>query len=171
MDYYPNIDALVWFAREVLPLIRRDFPQVLFTVVGSKPAPEVRALADLPGVTVTGRVEDVRPYVWQADVSVAPIRVARGIQNKVLEAMAMGKPVVATPEAFEGIEAAPDRDLLVAPTVPAAFAEAVAGLLRDPATAARLAASARATVLDRYSWSAQFKMMDELLGGSKTVGP
>jgi sugar transferase (PEP-CTERM/EpsH1 system associated) len=114
MDYRPNIDAATWFAGEVLPLVRTCFPGARFWIVGASPTREVLDLAQLPGVQVTGRVADTRPYLAAADIAVAPLRIARGIQNKVLEAMAMAKPVVATPEAFEGVHAEPGRDILLA---------------------------------------------------------
>ena len=165
MDYLPNADAAVWFAREVLPLVREKAPGAGFTVVGSNPAPQVVALSELPGVRVTGRVDDVRPHVWSAGVSVAPIRIARGVQNKVLEAMAMGKPVVATPQAFEGIDAVPGRDLIVAPADPEPFAGAVADLLLDPARAAELGERARAAVERAYRWEARLQKLETLLLG------
>ena len=107
MDYPPNVDAVAWFAASVLPLVRRASPDAAFCIVGASPAPGVQALAALPGVTVTGRVPDVRPYLAHAAAAVAPMRIARGIQNKVLEAMAMARPVVVTPDALEGIAAHP----------------------------------------------------------------
>ncbi len=171
MDYLPNVDAVVWFAREVLPLVRRDLPDTVFTIVGSNPAPEVAALARLPGVTVTGRVPDVRPHVRGASLSVAPIRIARGVQNKVLEAMAMGKPVVVTPRALEGIEAAPGRDIVVAPAEPRAFAGAVTDLLLDPARAAELAKRARAAVEKAYRWQTRLKKLEDLLDPDAGRGP
>ena len=108
MDYWPNADAVTWFAAEVLPLIRDRMPGAQFHIVGANPGPDVLRLGNQRGVHVTGRVPDVRPYVAHADVSVAPLRMARGVQNKVLEAMALGRPVVASPQAFEGVRAVPD---------------------------------------------------------------
>ncbi|TCH96284.1 TIGR03087 family PEP-CTERM/XrtA system glycosyltransferase [Roseococcus sp. SYP-B2431] len=110
MDYRPNVEAVCWFAREVMPMVDR----AQFHIVGANPAPAVRALAQLRNVHVTGTVPDVRPYLAHAAVAVAPLRIARGIQNKVLEAMAMARPVVTSPEAFEGVRARAGRDLLVA---------------------------------------------------------
>jgi sugar transferase (PEP-CTERM/EpsH1 system associated) len=104
MDYWPNIDAVVWFARNLLPRIRKQVGDAEFYIVGSNPSEQVLALKELQGVTVTGRVEDVRPYVAYADLVVATLRIARGVQNKVLEAMAMDKPILATEPALEGIE-------------------------------------------------------------------
>src|SRR5438270_733322 len=110
MDYPPNVDAVRWFADNVLPLL----PGARFVIVGASPAASVRALADRPGITVTGRVPDVRPYLLHADAAVAPMRIARGIQNKVLEAMASARPVVATSDALEGIAAVPGTEVLAA---------------------------------------------------------
>ena len=104
MDYWANVDAVCWFADQVFKEIRAAEPRVEFWIVGSNPTREVTNLDKLPGVTVTGFVDDIRPYLKYADAAVAPLRVARGIQNKVLEAMAMAKPVVCTPAAMEGIE-------------------------------------------------------------------
>ncbi|NUU01802.1 TIGR03087 family PEP-CTERM/XrtA system glycosyltransferase [Herbaspirillum robiniae] len=165
MDYWPNIDAVQWFAGEILPLIRARHPQALFYIVGSRPSAQVQALANLPGVRVTGTVPDVRPYLAHACFAVAPLRVARGIQNKVLEAMAMGMPVLASPQAFEGISAAAGRDLLVADGA-AAFAEAAVRLLQDTlpdGPRASLAASARATIEEKYGWDRQLAVLDALL--------
>ena len=114
MDYWPNIDAVTWFAQEVLPLIRDSIATARFAIVGARPSREVRALASLPGVTVTGGVRDIRPYLAHARAVVAPLRVARGVQNKVLEAMAMARPVVATAVAVEGIDIAGNDGLEVA---------------------------------------------------------
>src|SRR5262249_13169349 len=105
MDYWPNIDAAAWFAEKILPLLKSAGDGVRFYVVGSNPSPQVRALSADPRVVVTGRVEDIRPYMAHADVIVAPLRIARGIQNKVLEGLAMARPVIASPAALEGIDA------------------------------------------------------------------
>jgi sugar transferase (PEP-CTERM/EpsH1 system associated) len=114
MDYWANVDAVQWFANNIFPAIRLQFPKTEFYIVGARPAAAVMALAGLPGIIVTGSVPDVRPYLAHASIAVAPLRIARGIQNKVLEAMAMGKTVVASPQAIEGIKACPDRDVVVA---------------------------------------------------------
>ncbi len=107
MDYYPNVEGVVWFCRDVLPLIRRERPGATLTICGARPDPRVQALARISGVTVTGRVADVRPYMARASVAVVPLRIARGIQNKLLEAMAMGLPAVACTAAAAGVVAAP----------------------------------------------------------------
>lgn len=105
MDYWPNIDAVTWFAQDIFPLIREEKPHARFYIVGSNPARPVVELKELAGVAVTGRVDDVRPYLAHARLAIAPLRIARGVQNKVLEAMSMAKHVVATQQAMEGIEA------------------------------------------------------------------
>lgn len=154
MDYPPNIDAVASFAVEVLPIIRDRQGDARFAIVGRAPTPRVEALAQLPGVIVTGEVPDTRPWLAAAAVVVAPLRIARGVQNKVLEAMAMAKPVVASPEAAEGIEACHGQDILVASS-PAAQADAVLSLLHNPDRRAALGKAARATVQARYSWEAK----------------
>ena len=104
MDYWPNIDAVIWFAQDIFPKIIQLVSDVELYIVGSNPSNEVIALDTIKGITVTGRVEDVRPYIAFSDMVVAPLRIARGVQNKVLEAMSMMKPILATELALEGIE-------------------------------------------------------------------
>jgi len=164
MDYPPNVDAVTWFVRDVLPVLREKIGHVRFHIVGAKPAREVLNLKADPGVEVLGRVPDVRPHVWEAAISVAPIRIARGLQNKVLEAMAMAKPVVATEQAFEGIEAVPGQDLVVTPAEPKAFAQGIASLWDDTGSAAKMGLKAREAVLERYSWDGRLGRLQNLLG-------
>jgi len=161
MDYPPNVEGARWFAQEVLPRVRARRPDATFRIVGAAPAPAVRALAGLPGVEVTGAVPDVRPHLAQAAVVVAPLRIARGIQNKVLEGMASGRPVVATPQALDGIEATVGRDVLTGADAEG-FAAAVAQVLAGTAPK-DLAANGRACVLRRYQWSAQLRALDDLI--------
>ena len=156
MDYRPNVEAVTWFAREVLPLLRAE-REVGFHVVGANPAPAVRELAALPGVRVTGSVPDIRPYVAHAAVCVAPLRIARGIQNKVLEAMAMARPVVASPEAFEGVRATAGRDLLVADGA-AEMARRVSEVLRGEHPG--LGVAARAAVTANHDWAGTLRRLD-----------
>ena len=157
MDYAPNAQAVAWFARNVLPLV----PHARFAIAGRNPLPAVRALAG-ERVIVTGAVADMRSWLAAADLVVAPLLLARGIQNKVLEAMAMARPVVASPAAFEGIEAMPGRDLLVAEGA-AATAEAIKGLLAAPQRAAAMGAAAR-DHLDRcYRWEARLAPLAEMV--------
>lgn len=159
MDYPPNVDAVLWLVAEVLPRLRAELGRVQLAIVGARPTAAVRRLAAPPDLLVTGRVEDVRPWLGRADVAVAPLRIARGVQNKVLEAMAMARPVVCTPQAAEGLHAEPGRELLVAGDA-AGLARAIAGLLRDPARAAGLAASARAYVLRAHDWASTLAPLD-----------
>lgn len=168
MDYRPNVDAVVWFAEQALPFVRRVLPDARFFVVGSSPAPAVRALASLPGVLVTGRVPDVRPYLAHAAAAVAPLAIARGLQNKVLEAMAMARPVVVTPEALEGIDAVPGVELLVAQG-PEAFA-AAAIRATDPALGAALGEAARRRVVADHAWPARLAAFERLVEGGDRLG-
>ncbi|HEX8223227.1 MAG TPA: TIGR03087 family PEP-CTERM/XrtA system glycosyltransferase [Allosphingosinicella sp.] len=158
MDYAPNIDAVRWFAGEVMPLL----PRARFAIVGRKPAEAVRRLAG-PRVIVTGSVPDVRSWLAAADVVAAPLRIARGVQNKVLEAMAMARPVVASPAAFEGIEAEPGRHLIVADGAEAQ-AEAIAALLGDPERGRALGRAARARMVEAYRWEARLEPLARLVG-------
>jgi sugar transferase (PEP-CTERM/EpsH1 system associated) len=164
MDYWPNVDGITWFVDEVLPLIREKVPDVELLVVGSRPSPEVRRLAQRRGITVTGFVDDVRTYIQRASVCVVPLRIARGIQNKVLEAMSMGKAVVTTPQAYEGVRAKAGDDIVVAAD-PAAFAAAVVSLLGDAARAGRIGRSARLCVESNYSWARNLATLDAMLTG------
>jgi sugar transferase (PEP-CTERM/EpsH1 system associated) len=160
MDYWPNVDAVMWFTADILPLIRRERPQATFTIVGSKPTRDVLALGQESHITVTGRVPDVRPYLDGASVVVAPMRMARGIQNKVLEGMAMAKPVVTTQQGLEGIHAEAGRHLLVADT-----AEDFARAVIDATTPAhsKLGYYARRLMQQSYAWPARLALLDELL--------
>jgi sugar transferase (PEP-CTERM/EpsH1 system associated) len=161
MDYWANGDAVKWFAEDILPKIRIERPEVEFFIVGGKPSREVSALAALPGVTVTGRVADVRPYILHGDVVVCPLRIARGIQNKVLEGMAMGRPVVATSAAFEGIDAEPGREISIADD-PQDFAGKVLALL-DGKAALKMGKLARARIVKSYGWEGNLAALDQLM--------
>lgn len=161
MDYWPNVDAVSWFVADMLPALRQRHPGLRFYIVGRSPTPAVQALAG-EGVVVTGTVADVRPYLQHASAVVAPLRVARGIQNKILEAMAMGRPVVTVPACAEVIGASADDGLLRA-TDPAATVDAVDQLLRDPLGAALRGEMARRFVLNHFSWQAQLAAMDASL--------
>lgn len=162
MSYRPNIEAVGWFAANVLPRLRAAHqgspPE--FHIVGANPAPTVQSLAKLPGVHVTGPVPDIRPYLAHAAVAVAPLRIGRGIQNKVLEAMAMARPVVASPQAFEGVRAVAGRDLLVAEAASDAvqcITEVLLGM--HPS----LGVAARAAVATGHVWSSALHRLDPLL--------
>ena len=164
MDYRPNIEAVSDFARNALPTIRKTHPETTFAIVGRNPAPAVIELSALPGVQVTGAVEDVRSWIAGADVIVAPLRIARGIQNKVLEAMAMAKPVVASAAAAEGIEAIDGEHLLMATNV-ADEAAKVSALLADTEERLRIGQAARVHVMAHYGWDAQLAPLDAILQG------
>jgi sugar transferase (PEP-CTERM/EpsH1 system associated) len=162
MDYLPNIDAVIWFANQVLPRIREASPGARFFIVGSNPADAVKRLASMDGITVTGRVPDVRPYIHHATASVGPMRIARGIQNKVLEAMAMGKPVIVTSGALEGIDATPGRDLILADDAES-FAAAAIRLIGAAPERLALGQAARRLILERYDWDACLSGFDPLM--------
>ncbi|MEO2092444.1 MAG: TIGR03087 family PEP-CTERM/XrtA system glycosyltransferase, partial [bacterium] len=142
MNYYPNVDGCVWFAKEILPAVRERFPEARFTIIGSHPSPSILALSRVKGIEVTGFVDSVTDRVQRGAVAVAPLRVARGIQNKVLEAMACGLPVVGSTLATQGVEGQAGRDFLVADDA-TAFADAVCSLLQQPERAQSLGAQAR----------------------------
>jgi sugar transferase (PEP-CTERM/EpsH1 system associated) len=161
MDYPPNSDAVIWFADEILPAIRRGVPAARFYIVGTNPTRNVRRLSRIPGVFVTGRVPDVRPYVAHATASVAPMRVARGIQNKVLEAMALARPVVLTRGALEGIEAKPGQEVILADTAEQ-FAAACCRLA-EHGDHDGIGAAARRFVLRDHDWSVTLHGFDDLL--------
>jgi sugar transferase (PEP-CTERM/EpsH1 system associated) len=160
MDYWPNVDAVQWFADDIFPALRARFPDLRFYIVGSRPAAAVLELAKRDGIVVTGTVPDVRPYIAHAQVAVAPLRIARGIQNKVLEAMAMATPVVVSPQALEGIDAEPGTELVLAQDA-AGFVQAVSNLLPVRETAMGLAA--RAKVERQYSWPSNLACIGERL--------
>ncbi len=162
MDYWPNVDAVVWFVREMFPAVRKRVPDATFYIVGGNPGSTVNALAAENAVVVTGRVDDVRPYVAHAKVSVAPIRIARGVQNKVLESMAMGRPTVVTKAALEGIDAVPGRDLVLA-SDNAEFVRSVCDLLADPNAGDELGKAARAYAEKACDWDENLKRFVQLL--------
>jgi sugar transferase (PEP-CTERM/EpsH1 system associated) len=162
MDYWPNVDAVTWFAKEILPTLLQRSPAVRFYIVGRNPTAEVQALASKQ-VVVTGTVPDVRPYLRYAAVVVAPLRLARGVQNKVLEAMAMAVPVVASQECSTAIDAVPERDFLTAGTS-SQFVAQLEAILREPDRARSIGTAARKRVLARYSWDAHLSIIDRYLG-------
>ncbi|MFO7954974.1 TIGR03087 family PEP-CTERM/XrtA system glycosyltransferase [Thioalkalivibrio sp.] len=166
MDYWPNVDAVTWFAREVLPLVHAEHPDTLFSIVGSRPSPAVSELARLPGVSVTGFVDDMRSWIGHAHVAVAPLRIARGVQNKVLEAMALARPVVASPQALEGLSVEREVDVLEAPTEPRAFASAVLQAMAEGAH--ERGQRARERVERDYDWERNLARLDDFLQATAT---
>ncbi|MCW5652267.1 TIGR03087 family PEP-CTERM/XrtA system glycosyltransferase [Hydrogenophaga sp.] len=161
MDYWPNVDGVSWFAQDMLAGLRQRWPKARFYIVGRSPTPQVQALAG-EHVVVTGTVPDVRPYLQHAAAVVAPLRVARGIQNKILEAMAMGQAVVTVPSCAEAIGASAQQGLLQA-SDPGEFLDALQPLLASPAHAAELGREARGFVLRRFSWQAHLSGIDACL--------
>ncbi|MCP1470851.1 sugar transferase (PEP-CTERM/EpsH1 system associated) [Sphingobium sp. OAS761] len=169
MDYRPNVEAVESFVRDVLPRIRAARPEVRFAIVGRNPSKSVQALGEQPGVIVTGGVPDVRGWLAAADVVVAPLRIARGIQNKVLEAMAMARPVVASPQAAEGIDATDGTHFIVAADA-RSEADGIIALLNEPDRAHMLGKAARARMERRYRWSATLSDLPDMLLGRAPVG-
>jgi sugar transferase (PEP-CTERM/EpsH1 system associated) len=164
MDYWANVDAVVWFAHEVLPLVRSEIPHACFYIVGARPVREVLDLARFPGVRVTGTVPDTRPYLAHARAAVAPLRMARGVQNKVLEAMAMARPVVASPQAVAGISPCAELSEWSA-DAPAAMARSLVRLLREPPSAAH-GEALRAHVRRHYDWGVNLARVEAILEGA-----
>lgn len=166
MDYWPNIDGVSWFVADMLPRLRAHWPRARFYIVGRSPSPQVMALAG-EHVVVTGTVPDVRPYLQHAAAVVAPLRVARGIQNKILEAMAMQKAVVTVNSCADAIGANADQGLLRAESSDD-FLQALAPLMDQPAHAAHLGVQARAFVEQGFSWQAHLSGIDACLGALHT---
>jgi sugar transferase (PEP-CTERM/EpsH1 system associated) len=168
MDYRPNSEGAAWFAQQVLPLVRQTVPNAVFYVVGAQPGPELSNLRS-NGVVVTGGVDDIRPYLKHAAVAVAPLHMARGIQNKVLEAMAMGKVVVATTPSSRALDIKPGQELLLADDA-AVFAEQVSSIAsgngrRD------IARAARQHILEHYSWDDNLAIVEQLLQTAPDIHP
>lgn len=161
MNYWPNVDAMCWFARELLPAIRTARPNAELWIVGASPQKEITALASMPGVTVTGRVEDVRPFLRHAAAVVAPLRIARGVQNKVLEALAMNCTVVCTAEAAAGLESPSAAPLRIARTGKQIVDDVIRALEQDADRSGR----SRQYVLRHYDWERNLAGFDTLLEG------
>jgi sugar transferase (PEP-CTERM/EpsH1 system associated) len=162
MDYFPNIDGVCYFADRIFPLVREKIPDARFLIVGSDPSRRVRNLESIPGVVVTGHVADVRSYLKESAISVAPLRIARGTQNKILESMAMGVPVVTTPQAAKGIQATPGVHMLVADDAPA-FAQKVIQALTNERLRKNLASAALKHLESAHAWPTSMKILDNLL--------
>jgi glycosyltransferase involved in cell wall biosynthesis len=161
MWYFPNVDAAQWLVHEVLPLIRRELPETTLNIVGARPVPAVQRLGEVPGVSVTGRVPSVHEYVSRASVAVAPMRSGSGIQFKIIEAMATGTPVVATPTATVGLRAVAERDLVVGETAEE-FAAQVVRVMRDRELRRRLAQNALTLVRDTYAWERTVDVLENV---------
>jgi glycosyltransferase involved in cell wall biosynthesis len=161
MGYFPNANAALWFATEVFPLIRQQIPHARFLIVGAEPTAAVSALAKLPNIVVTGYVPQVENYLQQATVAVAPMQSGSGIQNKVLEGLACGTPMVVTPYALGGIEVVHDEHLLVASSA-TDFAQQVIRLLHDTILAQKLAKNGRELVEAKYTWSQCITQLEQV---------
>jgi sugar transferase (PEP-CTERM/EpsH1 system associated) len=162
MDYYPNQQGVTEFCDRVLPVIQAQRPEATFAIVGAKPSPEILELGKRPGVTVTGTVPDVRPHVIKAAVAIAPLRIARGTQNKILESLAMGVPVVSSATAAKGIDAEPGEHFLAADSAKD-FAAMTLRLLSDAGERDRLAKAGRARMESHHNWPASMRRLDKII--------
>lgn len=162
MSYFPNVDAVCWFAQAVLPLVKQAIPDIRFTIAGANPDPKVQKLAEKdPAITVTGYVENIQAYLGQATLSVVPLQAGSGMQFKVIEAMASGTPLVVTPYALGGIDVTDGEHLLVAHDAPE-FAAKLVHLLRDPQLQDHLACNARKLVEANYSWETTVGQLEDI---------
>jgi sugar transferase (PEP-CTERM/EpsH1 system associated) len=159
MDYYPNQECMFDFCRTTLPILKVRRPGIKLVIVGADPSPAIRRLAEIDGVTVTGSVPDVRPYVRRSAAMVAPLNIARGTQNKILEAMAMSVPVVTSRVAAGGVDAV-DGEHFLAASSPEEYADAILRLLGNPAERARLAAAGRSRMLTHHAWDHSMLRLD-----------
>jgi len=162
MDYWPNVEGAVWFAENVFPQIRKNYPEAVFCIAGRNPADAVVALKKRPGIEVTGSVPDMRVHLASATLCVVPLLIARGIQNKVLEGMAMQKPVVATAGAAAGLKAIPGEEVIVVEDS-AAMVREIVQLLKDPERQQAIGQNARAYVERQHSWETHLRRLDEII--------
>lgn len=162
MDYFANEDGVKWFCDQIFPIIKAEFPLAEFYIVGNRPTNLVWSLSEIDGVTVTGYVDDIREYYWLADLCVIPLRIARGLQNKVIEAMATGNAVVATSNASDGIVCHDNYDIAIADGADS-FAEKVIHLLKDEHSRSEMGRRAVENIRLNYSWEGNLEKFDELL--------
>jgi glycosyltransferase involved in cell wall biosynthesis len=163
MDWLPNVDAVVYFIAEILPLIRKKLPAATFTIAGRSPDPKVlRAVDGVQGITITGRVDDMRPYLWGASISVVPLRIGGGTRLKIYECMAAGAPVVSTSVGAEGLRYSDGEDIVLADN-PQSFADACIRLLSDESVRSALARCARARAVRELSWNAVSREFEAIL--------
>ena len=167
MDYYPNQECMARFCAQVWPLLKAARPAMKLLIVGADPSPEMRKLGDVDGVTVTGSVADVRPYIRGSALMVAPLNIARGTQNKILEAMAMGVPVVTSAVAAGGVDAQSPTHFLVANT-PQDYAQVIRQVIEDPSERQRLALAGRARMLSHHSWPHSMRRLDQIIEHCRT---
>lgn len=162
MDYYPNQECMARFCEQIWPLLRARRPNMKLLIVGADPTPEMRKLGDIPGVTVTGSVPDVRPFIRSSALMVAPLNIARGTQNKILEAMAMGVPVVTSTIAAGGVDAESVKHFLVADT-PEEYAQAILRIVENPEERERLASAGRQRMLSHHAWPHSMARLDQII--------
>ncbi|NNF16578.1 MAG: TIGR03087 family PEP-CTERM/XrtA system glycosyltransferase [Gammaproteobacteria bacterium] len=167
MDYYPNQRGMLDFCADVLPLLQQEKPDLELFIIGAEPSAAIRELGQLRGVTVTGSVDDIRPHVQLCQLTVAPLAIARGTQNKILESMAQGVPVVCSPEAAGGVDAEPERHLLVAST-PTEYCTQIMRLLKDPDFRNTLSEQGRQRALSHHDWAHSMQRLDQIV--QKLVG-
>lgn len=170
MNYKPNADAAVWFAKNVFPKIRERYPTAMFRVVGKSPTPEVQALATVDRIEVTGSVPDVRPWLHRSTCAVVPLHIARGIQNKVLEAMACGRPVICSPAPLKGLAAEPGLHLLQADTA-AEWIESISRVFDSRLLQQELGMAGAAFVQLHHSWDHCLSSLDQILERTETWSP
>ncbi len=162
MDYYPNQECMFDFCANTLPLLKSRRPDIKLIIVGADPSPAIRKLGEIPGVTVTGSVPEVQPYVRKSALMVAPLNIARGTQNKILEAMAMGVPVVTSGTAAGGVDAL-DREHFLVANSPAEYAAAILRIIEDPTERSRLALAGRARMLSHHAWDSSMRRLDGII--------
>jgi polysaccharide biosynthesis protein PslH len=162
MDYYPNQESMLYFCTYVFPQIRLKRPSARLYIIGADPPKKIRDLGNIPGVEVTGSVKDVRPYVQKCAVNVAPINIARGTQNKILESLAMGVPTVASAVAARGVDCVPEEHILSAVSTEG-YVDAILRLMADPNERQRFAEAGRARMLSRHSWESSMKRLDQII--------
>jgi sugar transferase (PEP-CTERM/EpsH1 system associated) len=162
MRTFPNADAVVWFSNSILPIIKAKHPNMKFFIVGTEPSRKVKNLSRIRNVTVTGQVADIAAFVYDSSVSVAPMRVGAGVQNKILESMALGTPVVTTQIGLEGIDCTPGKDVLVANS-PSAFADAVSQLIQNRHLRTKISKNARKFIESKYVWDRVLKKLDAII--------
>lgn len=169
MDWLPNEDGMQYFVREILPRIRQVEPQTTLSIIGRAPTPAVKRLAELPGIEVTGRVDDVRPHIADGSVYIVPLRIGGGTRLKIFEAMSMAKAVVSTTVGAEGLPVTHGHDIVIADE-PARFAQTVVHLIRDAELRGRIETEARRLVVDRYDWSAVAEDFEDALTRLQRAG-
>jgi sugar transferase (PEP-CTERM/EpsH1 system associated) len=162
MDFRPNVDAVTWFAQAVWPMVRRENPQATFYIVGRRPAPAVQALANIPGIVVTGKVLDTRPYLHEAALYVVPMRMGGGVRFKVLEALAAGKAVLTTSMGADGIPVTGGKEVVMADTA-SEFAVQTLNLLKNPVYRQELGQNGRRFVENRFAWKNITPLLDKIL--------